>query len=297
MERRPVREQEGLVALPVVGLEVAAAGLAVVDAQPGLSLDGHGRQPLRVAFAERASGSLVLPARAAATAARAAACAPDRLRPIAPWRARNRRSGSSGEASARRLANGSNASTTGARISRQHGPPEVSQQPGGRRRERLVAQQPGRRRGARHRGFAAQSRRPGPRRPPPAFPARGCEASLSTSATIHLARRARGRVRRWRSAGAARPRGTRRRSRPSREWPGFADVDAGRRAIDLRAKLRDRPEVGMRLQPAVQRQRAQWPSLGSALARTGRSRAPRPNRKMVAAIRPIETPHSKIDGT
>src|SRR4051812_3285760 len=35
VQRRPVRQQQGLVALPDVGLEVAATGLAVVDAQAG----------------------------------------------------------------------------------------------------------------------------------------------------------------------------------------------------------------------------------------------------------------------
>src|SRR5687767_14736091 len=68
MQRRPVRQQQGLVALPGVGLEVAATGLAVVDAQAGFSLDGHTGEPLSISFAERASGSLELPARTAAAA-------------------------------------------------------------------------------------------------------------------------------------------------------------------------------------------------------------------------------------
>ena len=41
MNRRPVRQQQGLVALADVGLEVAAAGLAVVDAQAGLSFESR----------------------------------------------------------------------------------------------------------------------------------------------------------------------------------------------------------------------------------------------------------------
>ena len=50
MEGRPVRQQEGLVALPVVCLEVAATGLAVVDAQAGFSLDGHDSRAVESRF-------------------------------------------------------------------------------------------------------------------------------------------------------------------------------------------------------------------------------------------------------
>jgi len=37
--------------------------------------------------------------------------------------------------------------------------------------------------------------------------------------------------------------------------------------------------------------------MGCALEGTGIRRAARPKRKIVAAIRPTETPHSTIDGT
>src|SRR5262245_24444462 len=66
MQRRPVRQQQGLVALPDVGLDAATTDLAVVDAQAWLSFDGQAREPLRVALTERTAGALELPARAAA---------------------------------------------------------------------------------------------------------------------------------------------------------------------------------------------------------------------------------------
>ena len=77
---------------------------------------------------------------------------------------------------------------------------------------------------------------------------------------------------------------------------GVEDLDPGRRAIDLRGEVRDRPEVRMRLQPHVPSHRLNVPRW-AAPWRTGISRAARPKRKIVAAIRPIETPHSTIDGT
>ena len=77
---------------------------------------------------------------------------------------------------------------------------------------------------------------------------------------------------------------------------GVEDVDPGHRAIDLRGEVGERPEVGMRLQPANPESSAQCASLGSGRERTGIRRAARPKRKIVAAIRPIETPHSTIDG-
>ena len=76
----------------------------------------------------------------------------------------------------------------------------------------------------------------------------------------------------------------------------FGDRDLARRALDGGTEARDRLEVGMRLQPAVPGQRLQCASEPSGFASTGIHRTPRPKRKTVAAINPIEMPHSKIDG-
>ena len=78
---------------------------------------------------------------------------------------------------------------------------------------------------------------------------------------------------------------------------GVEDLDPGRRAIDLRGEVSERPEVRMRLQPQVLGHRLSVPRWAAALERTGIRRAARPKRKIVAAIRPIDTPHSTIDGT
>ena len=176
---RPVRQQQGLVALPVVCFEVAATGLAVVDAQAGFSLDGHTREPLSVGFTERAAGSLELPARAAA-AAREQTPAPgvdaDQL-------------GHRGQGSARRAIPAKPpllVSPTvegvhhGTEEPRHRRPPQITQQPGERRCERLVAQQKVRD-AARDLGLAPQFRveRAGLRRE---LPDDVPEASLSRSA-------------------------------------------------------------------------------------------------------------------
>ena len=74
-------------------------------------------------------------------------------------------------------------------------------------------------------------------------------------------------------------------------------LETGRGAIDPRAEVGDRPEVGMRLQPALRRvTELNAPRSPPPWGGPGTRRAPRPNRKIVAAIRPIEMPHSKIDG-
>ena len=112
----------------------------MVDAQAGFSLDGHTREPLRVGFTERAAGSLELPARAAA-AAREQTHAPgidaDQL-------------GHRGQGSARRAIPAKPpllVSPTvegvhhGTEEPRHRRPRQITQQPGERRCERLVAQQ------------------------------------------------------------------------------------------------------------------------------------------------------------
>ena len=292
MERGPVRQQEGLVALAVVGLEVAAAGLAVVDAQAGFALDGHGRQPLGVAFTERAAGSLVLPACAATAAGEKTSAAGVRSDQLSHGGC-----GSAGRAVVAKPA--LVVSPAGERlhdrrqIACHHGPSEVSQQAGGRRRDRIVAEQPGHD-AARDIGLAPQVRvqrrgflrqASGQRLEPPA--SRRGRRSISP--------RARGPVPRWSSAGAARPLENRRRSRPSREWPQCRSRDRPPR--DRPARKSARPAGGRNARPASRpRSSTQWLSLVSCRGRTGNSRAPRPNRKIVAAIRPIEMPHSKIDG-
>ena len=108
--------------------------------------------------------------------------------------------------------------------------------------------------------------------------------------------RARGPVPRRSSAGAARPRENRRRSRPNRERPRRRSRDRPPR--DRPARRGPRPAGGRHALPASRPRvkELNGASLGSGLGRTGMSRAPRPNRKIVAAIRPTEMPHSKIDG-
>src|SRR6186997_62493 len=68
MQRGPVREQQALIAVSVVGLDVTATGRAVVDAQSGFSLDDHALETLGVAFTKRAAGALEVPTSAAAAA-------------------------------------------------------------------------------------------------------------------------------------------------------------------------------------------------------------------------------------
>ena len=77
---------------------------------------------------------------------------------------------------------------------------------------------------------------------------------------------------------------------------GVEDVDPGRRAIDLRGEVGERPEVRMRLQPAIRSHRLNVPRWAAPGRAPACRRAARPKRKIVAAIRPIETPHSTIDG-
>src|SRR5262249_28460984 len=66
--------------------------------------------------------------------------------------------------------------------------------------------------------------------------------------------------------------------------------------LDQRAELRHRPEAAIRVHPAVPGQGTQWLLLVSGFESTGKRRTPTPNRKIVAAIRPSETPHSTREG-
>src|SRR3954465_10235419 len=68
MQRGPIRQEQFLIALSVVGLEVAAARGAVVDAQSELALDRHALETLGIAFTKRTAGPLELPPSAAAAA-------------------------------------------------------------------------------------------------------------------------------------------------------------------------------------------------------------------------------------
>src|SRR5262249_3388877 len=73
-------------------------------------------------------------------------------------------------------------------------------------------------------------------------------------------------------------------------------AQAGRRSLDPGAELRHGAEVGVRLQPGIPGRRTQWLWPASGFESTGKRRAPRPNRKIVAAIRPMEMPHSTMEG-
>src|SRR5258705_8404757 len=69
MKRSPIRQKEGLALLSIVGLEIGAARLAVVNAQVFFSFDRQGGEPMVVrTFAERAPNSPISPARATAAA-------------------------------------------------------------------------------------------------------------------------------------------------------------------------------------------------------------------------------------
>ena len=295
MERGPVRQQEGLVALAVVGLEVPAARFAVVDAQAALAFDGHGGQPLRIAFAERAGRAPVWPARAAASAreqtapprihadqlghrgersaGRAIAAEPSLVVPPAGERLHHRGQIAAPARSIRGIA--ADPADAGAMDSS-----SPSSQPT-MRRAGLSA----RRRSA-CRAETSAARRP----------SSGRAASLPTSATSISPRRLeiQGDVRALQErdslakiAGVVVP-----------GWNG------GHERLRCRPPCRPPPRrsraTGRRYACALNQRSgchgAQCPSPRSDFARIGMSRAPRPNRKMVAAIRPIETPHSKIDG-
>src|SRR6185436_16497967 len=68
-------------------------------------------------------------------------------------------------------------------------------------------------------------------------------------------------------------------------------------ALDDGVYHSDGPEVRMARQPRVPGHTVTLCGTTRSLGSTGISRATSPNRKMVAAIRPIDTPHSTIDGT
>jgi len=58
----PVSQQYSLVPLSLIGLDVSAAGIAVVDPQARLSLNRHDRKPVIVfTLTERTAGSPVAP--------------------------------------------------------------------------------------------------------------------------------------------------------------------------------------------------------------------------------------------
>src|SRR4029079_15019974 len=85
--------------------------------------------------------------------------------------------------------------------------------------------------------------------------------------------------------GVGVPRRQRRRRR--------AGIDGG---VDTRAHPRDRLQEGVRTDPVVEGHSVAALSGCSCAGGSGRSRAARPNRKMVAAINPIEIAHSTSDG-
>src|SRR6185503_1842031 len=68
MERGPVREQDGFVPFAVIGFQVGAAGLAVVDAQAALAVDRVASEALRVLLAEWAFRPAEAPSRRALAA-------------------------------------------------------------------------------------------------------------------------------------------------------------------------------------------------------------------------------------
>jgi len=69
MKRSPIRQKEGLALLPIVGLEIGAARLAVVKAKVFFSFDRQGGEPMVVrTFAEGAPNSPISPANPAAAA-------------------------------------------------------------------------------------------------------------------------------------------------------------------------------------------------------------------------------------
>src|SRR4029078_8509340 len=72
---------------------------------------------------------------------------------------------------------------------------------------------------------------------------------------------------------------------------GIAD-----RGVDPRAHPRDRLQEGVRTDPVGERHSVAALSRCSCAGRSGTSRAARPNRKMAAAINPIEMAHSTSDG-
>src|SRR6185295_15989822 len=66
--------------------------------------------------------------------------------------------------------------------------------------------------------------------------------------------------------------------------------------VDARAEAGDGPEVRMVLEPALGERTGQCPWPASRFGSTGTQRAPRPKRKTVAAMSPMETAHSTNDG-
>ena len=243
------------VALAVVGFEIAATGLAVIDPQAAFSLDGHTREPLSVGFTERAAGSLELPARAAAAA---------REQTLAPGVGADQL-GHRGQRSARRAIPAKPPILVTPTVERVHHgtqeprhrrPRQITQQPGERRGERLVAQQKVRD-AARDLGLAPQFRveRAGLRR----------ELSRRRSRGQSFEQRCRHSAARFEidaRVGARQQRHTGEKVRAVILPVGNArveDLDPGRRAIDLRGEVGDRPEVRMRLHPQIRSHRLNVP--------------------------------------
>ena len=74
------------------------------------------------------------------------------------------------------------------------------------------------------------------------------------------------------------------------------DREFYRRVINQRVQLGHGLEVRMPRQPDILSYGDQLPCPLCSLGSSGTSRAPRPKRKMVAAMRPTEMPHSKMVG-
>ena len=293
MERAPVRQEQRLVALAVVGLEVALTGLAVVDAQAGLAFDGQDRRPLDVVIAEGALGALVLPAgprssRRPATASGRGPCPiswpiPGPAPQLGQW-PRSQRSSSRQRPKA---------ATTGSRERR------IAVQPRNRRRPGVAGaheSSPSRKSttwaGARSVPRSSKSSAP---TSPAGASTEGSDASRRTRATTMLPADSSsiGTVS-LRSSGTPARNSSRYASKEGTTESSETTPSAAR--SDLRAELGDSPEVGVPLQPPLPGQPAQWPSLASGLGRSGMRRTPSPNRKIVAAISPTEIPHSTSDG-
>src|SRR5690242_5056341 len=71
--------------------------------------------------------------------------------------------------------------------------------------------------------------------------------------------------------------------------------DDGHRRLDPYLEICDRSQIRMARQPILSSHGTGALS-GSCFGRSGKSRAPSPKRKMVAAMRPTDTPHSNNVG-
>ena len=253
---------------------------------------GHTREPLRVGFTERAAGSLELPARAAA-AAREQTLAPG----VGSDQLGHRRQGS-----ARRAIPAKPPILVTPTVERDHHgtqeprhrrPRQITQQPGERRCDRLVAQQ-------KVRDAARDLRRASQVRVESA--GLGREPFRRRSGSQSFEQRCRHSPTRLEIDGRVGARQQRHTGEKVQAVivpvgnAGVEDLDPGRR-VDLPARRGQRAAGGTNGPPATDPgSSAQCPSMGCALESTGIRRAPKAKRKIVAAIRPIEMPHSTVDG-